>query len=88
MPPRQIKMRAKESSQGEGAELEEVVSQRKRPETGRYWLQIDRQTKSSFKTLEAAQAAGLAIKKNYPVVQVSVYDSVESTNTIVDEPAA
>jgi len=88
MPPRQIKMRAKESSQSDATELEEAVSQRKRPETGRYWLQIDRQTKSSFKTLEAAQAAGLAIKKNYPVVQVSVYDSVESTNTIVEAPAA
>jgi hypothetical protein len=88
MPPRQIKMRAKEGSQSDTAELEEAVSQRKRPETGRYWLQIDRQTKGSYKTLEAAQEAGLAVKKNYPVVQVSVYDSVESTNTIVEAPAA
>jgi hypothetical protein len=38
--------------------------------------------------LEAAQAAALAIKKGYPIVQVGVYDRVESTNTIVELPAA
>jgi hypothetical protein len=85
MAPRQMKMRAKNGSDDE---VEEIASQRKRPETGRYWLQIDRQTKGSYTTLEAAQQAGLVIKKKYPVVQVSVYDSVESTNTIVDAPSA
>ena len=59
-----------------------------RPEAGRYLLQVDRQTKGSYKTPEAAQAAGAVIKKSYPVVQVSVYDSVESTNTIIESPSA
>jgi hypothetical protein len=49
---------------------------------------VDRQTKGSYKTSEAAQAAALAIKTGYPIVQVSVYDSVEYTHTMVELPAA
>jgi hypothetical protein len=30
----------------------------------------------------------LVIKKNYPIVQVSVYDSVDNSNTLVEVPAA
>jgi hypothetical protein len=85
MASRQIKMPPKDSSE---KEVEEVFSQRKRPEIGRYWLQVDRQTKGSYHTPEAAQTAALVIKKGYPIVQVSVYDSVESTNTMVELPAA
>ena len=65
----------------------EARSQHKRPEAGRYLLQIDRQTKGSYQSHEAAETAGLAIKKSHPVVQVSVYDRIESTNTIVPTPA-
>jgi len=65
---------------------EERFSQRKRPETGRFRLQVDRQTKRSYTTIEAAQEAGLAIKMAHPIVQVAVYDIQESTNTII-EPA-
>jgi formylglycine-generating enzyme required for sulfatase activity len=81
---RQIKMPVKDSSENE---VEEAPSQRKRPETGRYLLQVDRQTKGSYKTPEAAQAAALAIKKSYPIVQVSVYDAVEYTHTMVEAAA-
>lgn len=62
--------------------------QRKRPEIGRYLLQVDRQTKGSYETAELAQAAGLTIKTGHPVVQVSIYDSVECHNTLVEAPAA
>ena len=51
-------------------------------------LQVDRQTKGSYKTSEAAQEAAVAIKKGYPIVQVSVYDSVEYTHTLVEAPAS
>ena len=85
MASRQIKMPAKDGSE---KEVDEVFSQRKRPESGRYLLQVDRQTKGSYQTSEAAQSAGLAIKTGYPIVQVSVYDSVEYTNTLVELPAA
>ena len=56
-------------------ETVEPVGQ-KRPTLQRYRLQVDRQTKSSFDTLEAAEKAGKAIKKSFPVVQVAVYDAV------------
>jgi hypothetical protein len=85
MAPRQIKMPVKDSSE---QEVEEVLSQRKRPERGRFLLQVDRQTKDSYTTSEAAQAAALIIKKNYPIVKVSVYDSVDNSNTLVEAPAA
>jgi hypothetical protein len=87
MASRQMKMPTKSNSNAE-EEVVEVFSQSKRPERGRYYLQVDRQTKGSYATLEAAQAAALAIKKNYSVVQVSVYDSVEHTHTLIEAPAA
>ena len=64
---------------------QEVISQR-RPENARFLLQVDRQTKTSFSTFEAAEKAGLLIKKNFPVVRVAIYDSVTSVNKII-EPA-
>jgi hypothetical protein len=85
MATRQIKMPVKDNSEHD---VEEVFSQRKRPERGRYLLQVDRQTKGSYMTPETAQAAALVIKKNYPIVQVSVYDSVDNLKTLVEAPAA
>jgi hypothetical protein len=86
MASRQIKMPPKDGSEKEVDEV--IISQRKRPEIGRYWLQVDRQTKGSYQTPEAAQSAALVIKKGYPIVQVSIYDSLESTNTMVELPAS
>jgi hypothetical protein len=85
MATRQMKMPVKESSE---QEVEDVFSQRKRPERGRYLLQVDRQTKGSYATAEAARAAALVIKKKYPIVQVSVYDTVDNSNALVEAPAA
>jgi hypothetical protein len=85
MASRQMKMPTKDGSE---KDIDEVPSQRKRPETGRYLLQVDRQTKGSYQTPEAAQTAALVIKKGYPIVQVSVYDSVDYTHTVVELPAA
>jgi hypothetical protein len=85
MAARQIKKSAKDDSE---AEIGEVSSQRKRPERGRYLLLVDRQTKNSYTTPEAAQTAALAIKKAHPIVQVSVYDGVDNTHMIVELPAA
>jgi len=85
MATRQIKMPVKENSE---PEVEEVLSQRKRPERGRFLLQVDRQTKGSYTTSEAAQAAALVINKNFPIVHVSVYDSVDNSSALVEAPAA
>ena len=65
----------------------EQFGQKKRPEKGPFRLQVDRQTKDSFATYEEAEAAGLAIKKRHPIVQVAVYDTVKSENKIIELPA-
>jgi hypothetical protein len=88
MASRQMKMPAKKESKESEDDVVEVFSQSKQPERGRYWLQVDRQTKGSYTTLESAQAAALVIKKGYPIVQVSVYDSAEHTHTMIEAPAA
>ena len=85
MATRQIRMPVKDGSQ---REVEETPSQLKQPERGRFLLQVDRQTKGSFTTSEAAQAAARVIKKNYPIVQVSIYDSVNNSNKLIEAPAA
>jgi hypothetical protein len=64
--------------------VEQAIGQRKRPEAGRYLLQVDRQTKGSYQTAEAAEAAGLVIKKGHPIVQVGIYDSVDCVNKIIE----
>lgn len=68
-------------------EPEILGSQKRRQELGRYWLQVDRQTKRSFKTEEEAEAAGMAIKTKFAQVQVAIYDRDESMNRILELPA-
>jgi hypothetical protein len=65
-------------------EASAAIGQRKRPEAGRYLLQVDRQTKGSYQTVEAAEQAGSAIKKAHPVVQVAVYDAIDCVNKIIE----
>ena len=84
MATRQMKMPEK----GEPDQDMEQFSQKKRPETGRFLLQVDRQTKGSYQTVEAAQTVGLAIKKSYPIIQVTVYDTVDGMNTMVELPSS
>jgi hypothetical protein len=74
MPKKQTEDEAPEARQGQG-----------RPELRRFRLQVDRQTKSSFEDRAAAEKAGRAIKKNHPVVQVSIYDA-ETEDRILIEP--
>jgi hypothetical protein len=80
MATRQIKMPAKDAAD---EELDEPYSQRKRPEVRRYLLQVDRQTKSSYEALDEAQKAGSAIKQRFAALQVSIYDRIESVNTLI-----
>ena len=49
----------------------------------RYRLQVDRQTKTSYSTHDAAETAGAAIKKAHPLVQVTIYDAKESAITVL-----
>ena len=50
----------------------------------RYRLQVDRQIKNTFTSFAEAEKAGKAIKKAYPIVQVSIYDSQESQQTVLE----
>jgi hypothetical protein len=59
-----------------------VVDQR-RPKLERFRLEVDRQTKSSFPSFEAAETAAKAIKKAHPVVQVSIYDAEDHQQKII-----
>lgn len=49
----------------------------------RFCLQVDRQTKSEFDSIEEAEAAGYLIKKAHPVVQVSIFDALENKQKIL-----
>jgi len=59
------------------------VGQTRQP-LARYRLQVDRQTKATFASLDEARTAGEAIKKAFPVVQVSIYDAEQSSQTRLD----
>ena len=50
---------------------------------GRFLLQVDRQTKQSFQTREAAQKAGLALKRAYPILHVGVLDSEQGQSEVI-----
>lgn len=65
---------------------QEAPSQKAKKEVGNYRLQVDRQTKAFYMTEEAAETAGLVIKKGHPVVQVSIYNSAEGVNKIIELP--
>lgn len=83
MAPRErAKIIVKKSDPDDAAD--EPIEQTKRPETGRFRLQVDRQTKASFTTSADAEKAGLAIKKQFPIVQVSVYDSEEAVSRVIE----
>ena len=79
MATRKINMPAKE------AVIEEapVRKGQLRPKQERYLLQVDRQTKKSFADVEEATKAGEAVKKAYPMVMVSIYDTAELVSTAI-----
>ena len=68
--------------------IDELIGRRKPPEQGRYRLQVDRQTKASYLTRDAAEEAGLAIKRGFPILHVSVFDAEEGQSTPVVVPEA
>ena len=67
---------------------EGAFGQRKPPENGRFRLQVDRQTKASYPTREAAEEAGLAIKRGFPILRVTVFDAEDGQSQTIVLPAA
>ena len=82
--PKTTKIIGKVTEPEEQVPVPEQLGQRKRPDVGQFRLQVDRQTKSTYETLEEAERAGSAIKQAHPIVQVAVYDSKEGINTIIE----
>jgi len=78
----EIKVGAKSSSELQ----QQVPSQCWKADTKQFRLQVDRQTKSSYASYEAAEQAGLQIKKSHPIVSVTVYDSVGGVNKSIALP--
>ncbi|MEA2980040.1 MAG: hypothetical protein QOF09_1863 [Alphaproteobacteria bacterium] len=76
----------KVTKKSEPEDAQEAPSQKQKKEAGNYRLQVDRQTKAFYMTEEAAEAAGLLIKKGHPIVQVSIYNSAEGVNKIIELP--
>lgn len=60
-----------------------MSKQKRVEEAGRYWLQIDRQTKSSYDDLELAQAAGEQMKKKFPQIHVALYDKQSGLHSVL-----
>ena len=48
--------------------------------------EVDHPLRHGAEDEEAAEAAGLIIKKGHPVVQVSIYNSAEGVNKIIELP--
>jgi hypothetical protein len=63
-----------------------TAGQQKRPEMAQFRLQVDRQTKSSYETYAAAEEAALVIKKEHPIVRVTVFDAVAGMSTVIEVP--
>jgi hypothetical protein len=60
----------------------------KPPLTEQFHIAVDRQLKSGFGTYEAAEKAALAIKKQHPQLQVTVYDAKQQRHTAIEQPKA
>jgi hypothetical protein len=69
-------------------QADEARPKQEQPEMDRYLLQVDRQTKRSFKTAEAARSAALEIKTRFPALQVSIYDGSSKSRTVVGLPGS
>ena len=67
--------------------LPDHFAERRRPaeaaHEGRFLLQVDRQTKQSFQTREAAQKAGMALKRAFPILHVGVLDVEEGQSEVI-----
>lgn len=69
-------------------QFEERIGQKQKPDTSQFRLQVDRQTKRSYTSYDAAVQDGTAIKKGFPLLRVAVYDRLASAETIIELPGS
>ena len=79
-----MKMPAKKTTEDEPQRLSLSASSRRE---GGICCKWTGRRRDSFQDLEAAQSAGLEIKKCFPILQVAIYDRVSSSHTLVQSPA-
>jgi hypothetical protein len=75
--------RSNEDSAGADQSGDEIPGRRAPAEQGRYRLQVDRQTKGSYPTREAANEAAVAIKQAFPILHVAVFDAEEGQSELI-----
>jgi hypothetical protein len=63
-----------------------IIRADKAPTTG-YSLVVDGHFKSHHDTVEAAEQAGMALKNQYQMLQVQVYDAATKTRSMIEWPA-
>jgi hypothetical protein len=79
---RKGKRNSNDSSDAEPA-TDDLPARRAPAEQGRYRLQVDRQTKGSYPTHEAAMEAAVAIKQAYPILHVAIFDAQEGQSELI-----
>lgn len=52
-----------------------------------FGLLVDGKIKSQYETRETALKAALDLKRKFPKLQVSLFDGVSGSRTLVEEPA-
>jgi hypothetical protein len=82
---RQFKLPAKNTEKREKAEDEQL--EQSQSETERYLLQIDKQSKRSFKTPEAAWTAALDINPVFPLCRFPFTTSLSGRDAGVTAPS-
>ena len=65
----------------------QIMRADKAPTEG-YSLVVDGHFKSHHDTLEAAEKAGLALKNQYQMLQVQIYDAATKTRSMIAWPAS
>jgi hypothetical protein len=63
-----------------------IIRADKAPTTG-YSLVVDGHFKSHHDTVEAAEEAGMALKNQFQMLQVQVYDAATRTRSMIEWPA-
>ena len=56
--------------------------------TAGFGLEVDGRVKTVFPTLQAAEKKARALKAEFPMLQIKVYDAAEKARTLVELPPA
>jgi hypothetical protein len=62
-----------------------IIRADKAPTSG-YSLVVDGHFKSHHDTVEAAEKTGMALKNQFPMLQVQVYDAATKTRSLIESP--